>query len=93
MWRVAPHVNDTALLVTALAMVVQSGQYPFVQPWLTAKVVLLIAYIVLGSFAVRRSRSKTGIVLNGLAALLVLGAIVASALTRLPPFWGLISSV
>ena len=44
--RVLPHVVDTLLLATALVLVFWSGQYPFVQPWLTAKVLALVAYIV-----------------------------------------------
>src|SRR3954469_25391588 len=43
--KVLPHVIDTLLLASALVLVFQSGQYPFVQPWLTAKVLALIVYI------------------------------------------------
>ncbi len=88
-WRVGPHVNDTLLLASALTMTVLSGQYPFVQPWLTAKVLLLIAYIVFGTYAVKRARSLPGIAISGMAALLALAAIATSALTRRPPFWGI----
>jgi uncharacterized membrane protein SirB2 len=33
-------------------------QYPFAAGWLTAKIALLIVYIVLGSIALRRGRSR-----------------------------------
>ncbi|MGE0113396.1 MAG: SirB2 family protein [Steroidobacteraceae bacterium] len=46
---------DTALLTTALMLVTILQQYPFVQAWLTVKVLLLVVYIVLGSFALRRA--------------------------------------
>jgi len=49
--RVAPHVVDTLLLGSALALAFLSGQYPFVQGWLTAKVLALLAYIGCGSVA------------------------------------------
>jgi len=49
--RIAPHVNDTLLLAAAIALTVMTGQYPFVDAWLTAKVFGLIAYIVLASIA------------------------------------------
>ena len=39
--RVAPHVIDTVLLTTALWMAWRIGQYPFVNGWLTAKVLAL----------------------------------------------------
>ena len=46
--RIAPHVNDTLLLGSALWMAVISGHYPFAESWLTAKLVALIVYICLG---------------------------------------------
>jgi uncharacterized membrane protein SirB2 len=80
--RVAPHVVDTLLLATALVLVFWSGQYPFVQPWLTAKVLALVAYIVLGTVALKRGRTKGVRTFALLAALAVLTYIVAVALTR-----------
>ncbi len=49
--RTVPHLIDTALLSTAVALAVWSSQYPLAQTWLTAKVLALIAYIVLGTIA------------------------------------------
>ena len=49
--RVAPHVVDTALLASAIAMAVTIRQYPLVAGWLTAKVVALFCYIGLGMMA------------------------------------------
>ncbi len=57
--RTAPHVVDTALLASALTMVVLSGQYPFVQGWLTAKVLALLLYIALGTIALKRGKTRT----------------------------------
>lgn len=51
--RVLPHVIDTLLLISALTLVVWSQQYPFVRPWLTAKVCALVVYILLGVVALR----------------------------------------
>lgn len=56
--RVAPHVVDTMLLASALWLSWLLGQYPFVHGWLTAKVVGLVVYIVLGAIALRRGRTK-----------------------------------
>ena len=85
--RIAPHVNDTVLLASALAIAALSGQYPFVQGWLTAKVLALILYIVLGSIALRRGRTKSARVLAWIAAQAVFCYIVAVALTRNPAPW------
>ncbi|MBA5687445.1 SirB2 family protein [Rugamonas apoptosis] len=56
--RTAPHMIDTALLASALTMVVLSAQYPFVQGWLTAKVLALLLYIVLGTIALKRGKTR-----------------------------------
>lgn len=58
--RALPHAVDTVLLTTALWLTTIIQQYPFREAWLTAKVLLLIAYIVLGSMALRRARTRMG---------------------------------
>jgi len=49
--RIVPHIVDTLLLASAIGLAVVSHQYPGQMPWLTAKVVGLVAYIVLGTSA------------------------------------------
>ena len=80
--KLVPHVVDTLLLTTALIMVFWSGQYPFVQSWLTAKLLALIAYIGLGTIALKRGKTKTVRTSALLAALAVFAYIVAVALSR-----------
>lgn len=82
--RIAPHVIDTVLLTSALIMVFWSAQYPFVQPWLTAKVIALIAYIVLGSIALKRGKTEAIRMTAFIGAILVFAYIVMVALTRQP---------
>jgi uncharacterized membrane protein SirB2 len=48
---------DTALLTAALMLATILHQYPFVHAWLTVKVLLLVVYIVLGTFALKRGRT------------------------------------
>ena len=80
--KVVPHVVDTLLLGSALVLVFWSGQYPFVQAWLTAKVLALIAYIVLGTIALKRGKTKGVRTFALLAALATFAYILAVALTR-----------
>jgi len=80
--RILPHVNDTLLLMAAIAMVVMSGQYPFVDAWLTAKVFGLIFYIVLASVALKAGHTQRVRFASGLAALLVFGYVATVALTK-----------
>ena len=54
-------------------------QYPFSTGWLTMKVALLVAYIVLGSYAIKRGRTKAMRVAAFAAALLVLAFLVSVA--------------
>lgn len=51
--RALPHTVDTVLLASAVWLTTIIGQYPFVTDWLTAKVLLLVAYILLGGAALR----------------------------------------
>jgi uncharacterized membrane protein SirB2 len=82
--RIAPHVVDTLLLASALWLAALIGQYPFVQGWLTAKVLGLVAYIVLGTVALKRARSKPVRAAAFALALLAAAYIVSVALTRDP---------
>ena len=59
-------------------------QYPFVHSWLTVKVVLLVVYIVLGSFALKRARKPATRLVTWLAALAIFGFIVSVARAHHP---------
>ena len=62
-------------------------QYPFVQAWLTVKVLLLVLYIVLGVLALKRGRTpQSGQITCFLAALLVYAFIISVAMAHNP--WG-----
>lgn len=82
--RVVPHVVDTVLLVSAIVLAAATGQYPFVQPWLTAKVLALLLYILLGTVALRRGRTRQARIVAWILAPTVFGCIVAVARTRVP---------
>lgn len=82
--KVVPHAVDSLLLGSALVMVFWSAQYPFVQSWLTAKVIALVAYIVLGAIALKRGKTKTVRMTAFVAALAVFAYILKVALTRQP---------
>jgi uncharacterized membrane protein SirB2 len=82
--RIAPHVVDTVLLGSAIALAWLTAQYPFVLPWLTAKVIGLFAYIVLGSIALSRGRTKPVRAIAFLLALCTALYIVSVALLRTP---------
>ncbi|MBP6188586.1 MAG: SirB2 family protein [Azonexus sp.] len=82
--RILPHIVDTLLLGSALTMAWMSGQYPFVQGWLTAKLCGLLAYILLGMMALKRGRTQAIQARYFGLALLAYAYIVSVALTRSP---------
>jgi len=87
--KVLPHVNDTLLLGAAIVLCLLGGQYPLVQAWLTAKVLGLIAYIILGAIALGRGHGRGVRLASGIAALTVFGYIASVALTK--DAWGMLA--
>ena len=82
--RRGSYLIDTTLLTAGIALAVILHQYPFVQAWLTAKVVLLVVYIVLGVFALRRGRSHGSRAAFFVTALAVYLFIVSIAMAHDP---------
>ena len=83
--KILPHLNDTLLLGTAIALVVMTRQYPIVLGWVTLKILLLILYIVFGTFALKRGRNKALRIKFLMASVVVVLGIFLVALTK--PGW------
>ncbi len=82
--RIVPHVVDAVLLAGGLWLAALLQQYPFVHGWLTAKVFGIIAYIVLGSIALRYGRTRRLRAAAYVAATAVFVYILAVARSRHP---------
>ncbi len=85
--RIAPHVVDTAFLLTGIWLVVLLQLNMKEQSWLIAKLVALILYVVLGAIALRRGRTiqiRTAAFAAALASYLY---IVGVALNKSPASW------
>ncbi len=80
--RRLPHLLDSLLLGSALWLAWTSGQYPWTQAWLGAKLGGLLVYIVCGALALGRCRRRGGRILFFGLALLAYAYIVNTALTR-----------
>ncbi len=85
--RMLSYAIDTTLLTAALMLVSVLHQYPILHDWLTVKVVLLVVYIVLGVYALRRGKTKRTRVICFFAALAVLLTIVSVARAHHPLGW------
>jgi uncharacterized membrane protein SirB2 len=80
--RVAPHIVDTLLLLAGILLALRIRQYPFVQGWLTAKLLALIAYIVVGAVGLKYGKTKRIRAAAWFAAIVIFGYIVLVAITR-----------
>ena len=87
--RTAPHVVDTVLLASAIALVWTIGLSPFQTPWLMAKIAGLLVYIGLGLVALRLGETKTLRVAAWLAAMVVFAYVVSVAVSKDP--WGFVT--
>ena len=85
--RILPHIIDTLLLTSAIALTVVLAQYPLQQGWLTAKVVALLAYILFGTIALKRGKTRTIRITALLLAWLSVGYIVWVARSHYPWPW------
>lgn len=85
--RVVPHVVDTVLLTSAIGLIMVLHQYPFVNSWLTAKVLALLGYILFGSIALKYGRTKFMRFSAWCIALLLFGYMVAVARSKVPFPW------
>ena len=72
------------LLVSAVWTAALIGQYPFVNGWLTAKIIGALAYIVCGGFALTYGKTKTMRISFFVAALACFGYVVMVAVTKYP---------
>lgn len=77
--RWTSYAIDTALLTAALMLATILPGAMFANGWLTVKVTLVVAYVVLGVFAMRRARTQRMRVLSYIGALLVFASIYAIA--------------
>jgi uncharacterized membrane protein SirB2 len=89
-WPLQPAVRRASVLIDSLLLAAGGalwallGLSPAEAPWLLVKLVLIVAYIVLGSLALKRARSAWGRRLAFAGALACVAGIVASALTHEP---------
>lgn len=86
-FKIAPHVVDTFLLLTAIGLMVTIQQYPFQTPWLTDKLFGLFAYIGLAVMALK-GRTLMMRWLGFIGALSWLVLVARVAITKTPVLFG-----
>lgn len=81
--KIAPHIIDTLLLVTALILAGMLRYNPAAHPWLMAKIIALVVYIALGVVAFRHSNPKVRL-LAWCAAMITIIYIISVAFSKSP---------
>lgn len=80
--RWLPHAVDSLLFLTGVLMAFSLSISPHAHPWLAAKLVAIVVYVIIGSIALKRGRSyRQRVVALGLS-LAVLAYIFAVALNH-----------
>ena len=79
-----PHINDTILFVLGISLMLMIQQYPVVNAWLTAKLIALLVYILLGMVVMKWAKQWHSQLLAWLGALLVFAYMVGVAITKQP---------
>lgn len=82
--KITPHINDTILLLSAVAMAVIAHRNPLAEHWLAAKIIGLLVYIVLGYTAFRLAKTHQMRMVAWISAQIVFAYIVLVALTKNP---------
>ena len=82
--KILPHVVDTILLTSAVALAMIIQQSPISDSWLTAKVIGLLLYIGLGMIAMRFGKTQRVRIIAWITAQCVFIYIVLVALTKSP---------
>ncbi|MEL7293780.1 MAG: SirB2 family protein [Pseudomonadota bacterium] len=89
-FKVAPHINDTFLLISGIYLIVVTGFIPFTAaaPWLTEKITCVLTYIALGFFALKLGKNKLLRTFSFFGALGWLAMAGKVAVTKTPMFFG-----
>lgn len=85
--KIAPHVIDTLLLTLGMVLMVLLSFWPQQQPWLAAKLVALLAYIGLGTVAIKRGSTPRVRALAALAAVATFAYMLGTAIRQSPLSW------
>ncbi|MDQ3185248.1 MAG: SirB2 family protein [Pseudomonadota bacterium] len=82
--KITPHLVDTVLLTSAIALAIMIRQDPINNLWLSAKVAGLLLYIGFGMMALKYGKTRKARIYAWIAAQIVFLYIVLVAITKNP---------
>ncbi|MCC6202764.1 MAG: SirB2 family protein [Gammaproteobacteria bacterium] len=85
--RILPHTVDAIFLGSGIWLAILLRYLPHQQPWFAAKLLGILAYILLGLVALRRGRTKTIRATTWIASLACFAYVVGAARTKSVASW------
>lgn len=86
--KVLPHIIDTLLLILGVWLAVMMKYNPMGNsPWLAAKIIGLVLYIIVGTIAIKRGKTTRQRLIATLAAIVIFAYIYGAAVTKSPLSW------
>ncbi|UYV19438.1 SirB2 family protein [Halomonas qaidamensis] len=85
--RVLPHLIDTALLGLGVTLLMLLSVWPWQLPWLGAKLLALLAYIGIGTFAIKRGKTPQARAVAALVAIVLFAYMVGAVIRHSPLSW------
>jgi uncharacterized membrane protein SirB2 len=80
--KIVPHIVDTMLLLSALLLVYLLGLSIPDHDWLLAKIIALVIYVLLGTVALKRGKTKKIKMMALILAMIIFLYIVSVAVTK-----------
>lgn len=89
--KLLPHINDTLLLSSGVALISITKFVPFTPaaPWLTYKLIAVVCYIICGYFALSEKKTVTIRIIYFLASLTFIAFVVTLATLKHIPIYSL----
>ena len=85
--KIAPHIVDSVFLLSGIGLIWVLHLPVLSQPWLVAKLLALVLYIVLGTVALRRGKTKKTRTIALMLAILAFAYIAGTAMSKSVGSW------
>jgi uncharacterized membrane protein SirB2 len=82
--KIAPHIIDTLWIITAIGLCLMVQQYPFVNPWVTEKLLAFVMYFFMVIFTLKLAKTHLMRLIGVVGALSWLAYAGMVAVTKQP---------
>lgn len=86
--KVLPHIIDTLLLILGIWLAVMMKYNPLGNsPWLAAKIIGVVLYIIVGTIAIKRGKTAQQRLIATIASIAIFAYIYGAAVAKSPLSW------